>query len=79
VRTGQRFKLRIPKAFEAIEGKESLKILATTQEADLTWLRQPGFEAAPAEAPPGGLRAQLSQGEGWTVATVEFVVRRVAG
>lgn len=75
VRAGQRFRLRIPEGFEGQEAKETLKILATVHEADLAWLKQSGLEDAPAEAPPGGLRAQLAQGEGWTVATVGFVVR----
>lgn len=77
VRNGQRLKLRLPPGFAAREGKEHLKILATTGEADLSWLRQSGFGAATAEAPPGGLRAQLAPGEGdrWTVATLAFVVR----
>jgi len=75
VRTGQRFRLRIPEGFEGQEAKETLKILATAGEADFSWLRQSGFEDGPSEGPPGGLRAQLAEGEGWTVATVGFVVR----
>jgi hypothetical protein len=70
VRTGQRIKVRIPEAFEVWsralgregprEGKEYLKIFATTQEADLTWLRQSGFGVAPAgKSPRGGLGSLL--------------------
>lgn len=76
VRNGQRFRLRIPEGFEGREGKESVKILATIDEADFSWLKQSGFEDRPSEGPPGGLRAQLAEGTGWTVATVGFVVRR---
>jgi hypothetical protein len=74
VRPGQRIRVRIPKAFtawsqarggEALEGREFLKIFATTQEADLTWLRQSGFGSAPAgRRPRGGLGSLLWQALG---------------
>ena len=56
VQVGQRIRLRIPAAFAAlvkargdespeIEGKEFLKVFATTEPTDLSWLRQPGYGA----------------------------------
>ena len=50
VQPGQRITVRIPKAFTT-GSREFLKVFATTHEADLTWLRQPGFGSAP---PSGG-------------------------
>jgi len=64
VRAGQRIKMQIPEAFAAwsrasgndgdLEGREFLKILATTEETDLSVLRQSGFRNAPAGKRPRG-------------------------
>lgn len=92
VQPGQRMKVRIPETFTA-GPREFLKVIATTHEADLSWLRQPGFGSAPPRggqprsgiasllwrALGGGSRQSappaLGQDEGWTVTTLDFLVR----
>jgi len=65
VQVGQRIRLGIPSAFAAwvkagdgesrrLEGKEFLKVFATTEPTDLSWLTQPGYgEASLARSPRG--------------------------
>lgn len=65
VQVGQRIRLRIPSAFVAwvkaggeesreLEGKEFLKVFATTEPADLSWLRQPGYGGSLSARNPRG-------------------------
>lgn len=60
VQPGQRILVRIPKAFTT-GLREFLKVFATTHEADLSWLRQPGFGSAPPSSgqPRSGIASLL--------------------
>jgi len=68
VQVGQRIRLRIPPAFAAwvkagggerreLEGKEFLKIFATTEPADLSWLAQPSYGESPLARSSRGAQA----------------------
>lgn len=70
VRAGDEMKVSLPPAFpalvrargrQAVEGREFLKIFATTHETDLTWWRQRSYGAERAGGPGAALRSRLDR------------------
>ncbi len=103
-RPGQTWSVGFPKGFEArahaardrhLEGRETLRIFATTQEADLTGWQSPATRGGPPSPQGGGLARRLDQALGaramrgdsaaeetegtWAVLDVSFVVRGKGG
>jgi len=69
----RRIKLRLPEPYR--EGKEFLKVFATTHEADLSVHQQPGYGSPPASRSRQGHALAHGEEERWTVVTQGFLVR----